>query len=225
MPYLKLIVTPGDRTLELRDAVVKLGRDPLSTIPFTGDDARVVSARHAELRWREGQWHVVDLGSRNGTYLNGRRLSGHAPLKPGDAVTLGETGPKVAIVAVAEGLAETLLEHPKMADARPPAPGRLPEQRVYGITMLAAATGKRFEARGTRIRMGRGSEARAIDSQMDEIGRLHYYSKIDRALISLALGDLAAAQHWIAVAKEEHNPWLLVLPCDPLWEDNIGATH
>jgi TolB-like protein/Flp pilus assembly protein TadD len=74
-------------------------------------------------------------------------------------------------------------------------------------------------------RMGQGNEARAIDSQMDEIGRLHYYSKIDRALISLALGDLAAAQHWIAVAKEEHNPWLLVLPCDPLWEDNIGATH
>jgi TolB-like protein/Flp pilus assembly protein TadD len=74
-------------------------------------------------------------------------------------------------------------------------------------------------------RMGQGDEARAIDSQMDEIGRLHYYSKIDRALISLALGDLAAAQHWIAVAKEEHNPWLLVLPCDPLWEDNIRATH
>src|SRR5213593_2179148 len=102
------------------------------------------------MRWREGQWHVVDLGSRNGTYLNGRRLSGNAPLKPGDAVTLGETGPKVAIAAVAEGLAET--------DAKPPAPGRPPEQRVYGITMLAAATGKRFEARGTRIRMSRGSE-------------------------------------------------------------------
>ena len=74
-------------------------------------------------------------------------------------------------------------------------------------------------------RTGQGDEARAIDSQMDEIGRLHYYSKIDRALISLALGDVVAAQHWIAVAKEEHNPWLLVLPCDPLWEDNIGATH
>ena len=156
MPYLKLIVTPGQLTLELRDAVVRLGRDPLSTIPFTGDDARVVSARHAELRWREGQWHVVDLGSRNGTYLNGRRLSGNAPLNPGDAVTLGETGPKVAIAAVAQGLAETLLEHPNMADAKPPAPSRPPEQRVYGITMLAAATGKRFEARGTRIRMGRG---------------------------------------------------------------------
>lgn len=74
-------------------------------------------------------------------------------------------------------------------------------------------------------RMGQGDEARAIDSQMNEIGRMHYYSKIDRALISLALGDLASAQHWIAVAQEEHNPWLLVLPCDPLWEDNIGATH
>ena len=175
MPYLKLIVTPGDRTFELRDALVRLGRDPLSTIPFTGDDARVVSARHAELRWQDGQWHVVDLGSRNGTCLNGRRLSGNAPLKPGDAVTLGETGPKVAIAAVAEGLAETLLEHPKMADAKPPAPGRPPEQRVYGITMLAAATGKRFEARGTRIRMGRGSECeiRPVDPSDTTVSRVH----------------------------------------------------
>jgi len=175
VPYLKLILTPGQRAIELREAVVRLGRDPLSTIPFTGADARVVSARHAELRWHDGQWHVADVGSRNGTYLNGRRVSAEAALTSGDAVTLGETGPKLAVVAVTEGLAETLVEHPKMADAQPSAPGRPPEQRVYGITMLAAATGKRFEARGTRIRLGRGSECeiRPVEGSDTVVSRVH----------------------------------------------------
>src|SRR5206468_4092608 len=35
---------------------------------------------------------------------------------------------------------------------------KAPEVRAYGVTLLAAATGKRYEARGTRIRLGRGSE-------------------------------------------------------------------
>src|SRR6266516_4273141 len=159
------MLTPGQRTIELREAVVRLGRDPLSTIPFTGDDARVVSTRHAEMRWHDGHWHVVDLGSRNGTYLNGRRLSADSPLTSGDAVTLGETGPKLVVAAIAEGLGDTLVEHPRMADA----------QRVYGITMLAAATGKRFEARGTRIRLGRGSECeiRPVGAADTVVSRVH----------------------------------------------------
>jgi S1-C subfamily serine protease/pSer/pThr/pTyr-binding forkhead associated (FHA) protein len=83
--------------------------------------------------------------------LNGRRLAAAAPVKVGDTIRLGESGPELRIAAVAEGLDATLPEHPALA----PKP---PEVRAYGVTLLAAATGKRYEARGTRIRMGRGSE-------------------------------------------------------------------
>jgi pSer/pThr/pTyr-binding forkhead associated (FHA) protein/S1-C subfamily serine protease len=181
VPYLKLVLTPGQRTVELREEVVRLGRDPASTIPFSGDDARVVSVHHAELRWHDGQWRVVDLGSRNGTYLNGRRLAAEADLKPGDTITLGESGPRLTVAAVVVGLDATLAEHPGVVSAAaspcpsPPAPGKPPEQRVYGITLLAASTGKRFEARGTRIRLGRGSECeiRPVDAPDTTVSRVH----------------------------------------------------
>ena len=75
MPYLKLVDTTHQRPHELREALVRLGRDPVSTVVFTGDDATSVSGRHAELRWTEGAWRIADLASRNGTYLNGRRLT------------------------------------------------------------------------------------------------------------------------------------------------------
>lgn len=52
----------------------------------------MISRRHAELQWVEGQLHVVDLGSTNGTWVNGQRLlaqnqtppSPPVPLFPGD---------------------------------------------------------------------------------------------------------------------------------------------
>ena len=145
MPYIKLVDSsrPGQPATEAHQSPVRIGREPGSTILFSGDAAKVVSTRHAEIRFEGGSWAVADLGSRNGTYLNGRRLSAAAPVKVGDTIRLGESGPELRIAAVAEGSEPTLAEHPV---------------RAYGVTLLAAASGKRYEARGTRIRMGRGSE-------------------------------------------------------------------
>lgn len=141
MPYIKLVEVsrPGQPATEARQSPVRMGREHGSTIVFSGDAAKVVSTRHAEIRVEGGAWVVADLGSRNGTYLNGRRLGPAAlPVKIGDVIRLGESGPELRVVAVAE--------------AQPA------EVRAYGVTLLSAATGKRFEARGTRIRLGRGSE-------------------------------------------------------------------
>lgn len=49
-----------------------------------------VSRRHAEFRLRNGDWHVVDLGSTNGVKVNGRQV-GSARLSTGDRITLGTT--------------------------------------------------------------------------------------------------------------------------------------
>lgn len=47
--------------------------------------------------------------------------------------------------------------------------------RPYGITLLAMATGKRFEAKGTRIRLGRGNECevRPVQSSDTIVSRVH----------------------------------------------------
>ncbi len=49
-----------------------------------------VSRRHAALRRGDGAWAIEDLGSRNGTWVNGWRVSGRHVVEPGDAVRLGD---------------------------------------------------------------------------------------------------------------------------------------
>ena len=52
-------------------ATLLLGRGPVCDITLT--DA-TVSRRHAALSYRDGHWVVADLGSRNGTWVNGTRV-------------------------------------------------------------------------------------------------------------------------------------------------------
>jgi pSer/pThr/pTyr-binding forkhead associated (FHA) protein len=49
-----------------------------------------VSRRHAELRREGGRWLIRDLGSRNGTRVNGVRLLDEAEVCPGDRVSFGD---------------------------------------------------------------------------------------------------------------------------------------
>jgi hypothetical protein len=49
-----------------------------------------VSRHHAELRREDDEWLLVDLGSTNGTRLNGWRIDGPVVVRPGDQVTFGE---------------------------------------------------------------------------------------------------------------------------------------
>ena len=62
-----------------------LGRSSGCQLVFADD---TVSRRHAELRLLDGRWILRDLGSSNGTWVNGRRVM-EAEVAPGDEVSLG----------------------------------------------------------------------------------------------------------------------------------------
>jgi pSer/pThr/pTyr-binding forkhead associated (FHA) protein/S1-C subfamily serine protease len=147
---------------------MRFGREPDSAVVVGGDAAKVVSARHAELRFENGAWLLVDLGSRNGTYLNGKRITTPTPVKQGDAIRLGESGPEYRVATIGGGAAldATLAEHPGLRPA---------EVRAYGVTLLATTTGKRYEARGTRIRLGRGRECEVQPVEVNDtiVSRVH----------------------------------------------------
>ena len=57
-----------------------------------------VSSKHAELRCEQGKWSIVDLGSANGTYLNGQRVTQRLRLLVGSEIGLGEGGPEIRVV-------------------------------------------------------------------------------------------------------------------------------
>ncbi|RME46643.1 MAG: FHA domain-containing protein [Caldilineae bacterium] len=50
-----------------------------------------VSRRHCELAWKEGDFVLQDLGSTNGTFVNGVQITEPVKLKPGDNVGIGQT--------------------------------------------------------------------------------------------------------------------------------------
>ena len=50
---------------------------------------KTVSWRHAELQWTAGVWMLADLGSTNGTHVNGWRAGPGFAIRPGDRVRFG----------------------------------------------------------------------------------------------------------------------------------------
>jgi hypothetical protein len=76
-----------ERTLD--SAPVTVGRGPQNDVTLDGDD--YASAKHARIEPRpDGVW-VEDIGSTNGTYLNGIKLTRSRKLTSGDVVRVGET--------------------------------------------------------------------------------------------------------------------------------------
>jgi len=75
-------------TIEVAASTV-VGRDAGSGIRLDRDE--FASARHARIEPRQDGVWVNDLGSTNGTYVNGARLKAARLLRPGDVVRIGET--------------------------------------------------------------------------------------------------------------------------------------
>lgn len=74
--------------------VTSVGRSPSNTIPLPDTYA---SGQHTLLTWREGQWWLEDLGSRNGTLLNGTRINSPTVISAGDVIGVGRTELKLEL--------------------------------------------------------------------------------------------------------------------------------
>jgi pSer/pThr/pTyr-binding forkhead associated (FHA) protein len=79
---------PDRELIRLTDLGVTIGRDPTNDV--TLEDDKLVSRSHAEIVVRNEQWYLVDLGSRNGSVVNGRSARRY-PLRDGDIIGIGST--------------------------------------------------------------------------------------------------------------------------------------
>jgi adenylate cyclase len=83
-----LLVSPeGQQVVELRDHN-SLGRHPSNTVQLLD---KIVSKEHCIIERRPGGFTLKDLGSLNGTYVNGERVAGERDLRHGDDIALGQT--------------------------------------------------------------------------------------------------------------------------------------
>jgi DNA-binding NtrC family response regulator/pSer/pThr/pTyr-binding forkhead associated (FHA) protein len=94
MPALLLLSGPSAGLRHELHTEATIGRSPSCELPLPADDR--MSRRHARFFVREGRVLLEDLGSRNGTSVNGERIHGEVELQPGDRIQVGQTTVLVA---------------------------------------------------------------------------------------------------------------------------------
>lgn len=115
--------------LTLRGERITIGRTERNEIALPQDTE--VSRLHAELERIAGEWTVTDDGlSRNGTFVNGRRIAGRTRLRDGDVLQVGRT------TLTFRRPEEPEAEHTEIADA--PAPVELTPAQARVLAALAA---------------------------------------------------------------------------------------
>jgi pSer/pThr/pTyr-binding forkhead associated (FHA) protein len=87
--YVEVWKAEGAQLLPLETERVTVGSHPDADIVIASD--RTVSRLHAVLERFAAGWVIRDLGSANGTFVNGERLAGDRSLRPGDEVRVGRT--------------------------------------------------------------------------------------------------------------------------------------
>jgi predicted component of type VI protein secretion system len=96
----QLVVTrgrSGSEALNLANGVTTAGRHDDCQIRIKSSQ---VSRKHCEFFEKKGMLLVKDLGSANGTFVNGKKVAGQQVLEPGDEITIGSV--KLRVVKVGE---------------------------------------------------------------------------------------------------------------------------
>jgi len=151
---------PDGQELRAAGRAVVIGRDPECDVPLRTEADRIVSSRHAEIRFAEdGTATISDCGSRNGTFVGNRRLKTPVVLAAGDTIKLGEGGPELTVAR----LGDTALKEVVEAAAPEVKPTRAPRAslaamvvearkaaKAGGTMMFAAAMAEQLGARSSR---------------------------------------------------------------------------
>src|SRR5437588_7852558 len=126
----RLIVRRGPQPNQIYDLnkdIITLGRDITNDIVINDPE---VSRHHGRLTRGGGGYTLEDLGSTNGTFVNGQRLSGARPLAGGDVVGLGETvtlSYESTIPAPEPGQQATMISPASQAQPQYQSPGYQPQ--------------------------------------------------------------------------------------------------
>jgi serine protease Do len=148
-----------------------IGRDADSTIQYDAVRDDAVSRRHASIKVQPGDtptFMLNDIGSSNGTLLNGERISGEAELLPGDQIELGVGGPKFAFDI--EPRSANFVARTRMTTA--PA---APRTRLIDVTGDSPTTAKP-EDQAAKPVVGRNTVLHMLSEQRQRASRVGMYA-------------------------------------------------
>lgn len=135
----------GEEQVLAEDRPIICGRSRDADIRIEDE---LVSRRHTKIVFSGGQYVVEDLGSKNGTFLNGEKISGPSVLKPGDYLRIGEATFHVVVPCVVGEQARSWWEQtqrtmvtqqhpePQKAGAAPMISGSLSEVPLMDLLQL-----------------------------------------------------------------------------------------
>jgi pSer/pThr/pTyr-binding forkhead associated (FHA) protein/S1-C subfamily serine protease len=95
--HVVLRATNTNQRYDVKSMTVKLGRAPECNVQIPAEHGASVSRVHAEISILDGSVSVKDAGSRNGTYLNGKRLEAPHAIARSDLLMLGAGGPTFSV--------------------------------------------------------------------------------------------------------------------------------
>jgi pSer/pThr/pTyr-binding forkhead associated (FHA) protein len=167
VPAYKLISTTGDQTFEVPPSgTMNVGRAVTSDIPVYDP---TVSRNHAEISASENGITVKDLGSSNGTFVNGNRIT-EETVSHGDVVTFGKVAFKVREVTLAQAVVPPEEKDQSFPSTQPEATiiRQLPVRESGGF----AQAQRHLLPQGVRRVRGRatGDEAQSPPRHLEGIG-------------------------------------------------------
>lgn len=180
---MRLLVQHDGGLQEATGEVVRFGRDADCEMAFDPVAFPKVSGLHARVEPTAGGYALVHLSRSNKTLLNGMPVDDTAPLRPGDRIRLGYTGPLLEVVGI-EATAS-----PPPAEA-----GGFEETAQADVRHMAllrgSARAERFEV-GEGGVIGRDAEAARFHLDHPHVSRLHASLAVDGRRVVLA--DLGSA--------------------------------
>ncbi len=143
-----------------RKGYIGLGRHPLSDVRFDAERDLDVSSRHAAIVRKTEGFVLQDLGSRNGTFVNGTRITGDTLLKGGDVIGFGANGLALEFDVVeadadlpattaAEGLAERASSPREIYHAAPAPPRASAPRQSTGVRIAVEVARQTAQLRRT----------------------------------------------------------------------------
>jgi pSer/pThr/pTyr-binding forkhead associated (FHA) protein/TolA-binding protein len=204
----KLIIRDGkggEVVHEIKDDVTTFGRSSANIIQIKDEQA---SRQHFRIEKAGDSHRLVDLGSRNGTIVNGVKVSGQT-LKPGDTITLGEykitfdepiqvSGDELGATVECKPLAEKDLTAPAAAAApaapvpvadKPAAPAEPSAPRFVLEVVEGASKGKVAELGLDPVTIGRNASNKLC---IDDEASSNYHAEVTKEAIGYVISDLGS---------------------------------